>query len=410
MKEKIRVGICFATGRKYFRRILRSHVYNWQESGLINNGDISINLLVAFDTTYQHTTRIDYSPLTAEISQMLDSAYFIGKKEVEAAKQELVSQGTLTYKETSMLFGKGYAAQRNILLYYALKNKMDYILYLDDDEYPVAVTPTKTTAIWQGQHVLRTHLENIGTADITYGHHCGYVSPIPMITFSDTFKKSDFSLFIGAISNDIINWKSIERIMEDGGVTYADANILSEGTVSEVEEVNHAKFISGSNLCINLKKPERIFPFFNPPNARGEDTFLSTCLSHQRVLRVPCYTFHDGFATHNHILSGVLPTHFSLIEPDSEKIVRRFYAACLGWIRYKPLLLYILDRNNYEEKIKKMTSDLITTLPLICQYFHNDDFMNILKELAKYDKVVEKHYNDFLETQRIWAKVMATFL
>lgn len=35
--------------------------------------------------------------------------------------------------------------------------------------------------------------------------------------------------------------------------------------------------------------------------------------------------------------------------------------------------------------------------------------INILTELEKYHKNVAKHYCDFLETKRIWAKIMEHF-
>jgi hypothetical protein len=197
--------------------------------------------------------------------------------------------------------------------------------------------------------------------------------------------------------------------MNNGGVTYADTKILTSDHVTEAKEINHAKFISGANLCINLSDPRRVFPFYNPPGARGEDTFLSTCLSDRKVIRVPCYTFHDGFSTYNHLLEGVLPIHLKFIKADSDHIVNRFYKACVGWIRYKPLLLYITQPERYEEKIKEMREQLMETLPKVCAYFGLADFMTILAELNKYDRNVKKHFNDFRETQQIWGKIMEHF-
>jgi len=162
-----------------------------------------------------------------------------------------------------LVFGKGYASQRNIVLYTALKNHIDCLLYLDDDEYPVAVMNNMGSVSWIGQHVLKTHLNYL-----TVRHHLR------------------LSLWLH----------------------FADPDILNSGEVFEVEEVNHAKFISGSNLCLHLKDPSRLFPFYNPPGARGEDTFLSTCLSDRKVLKVPLYAFHNAFSTYNHVLMGVLPT------------------------------------------------------------------------------------------------------
>ena len=282
---------------------------------------------------------------------------------------------------------------------------MDYLIFLDDDEYPMAVTNTRSTAIWGGQHVLSTHLQYIKQADITNGHHCGYISPIPYIEFNDTMTEHDFRLFIEAISNDIIKWDTIHSIMKNGGVSYANTKILVSNEAEEVQQVNHTKFISGSNLCINLTDSSRVSPFYNPPAARGEDTFLSTCLGERKVLRVPCYTFHDGFSTYRNLMNGVLPIKMKYIQADSEPIVRRFYYACIGWIRYKPLLLYITQREHYEEKIEEIRKQIAASLPSICAYFGRDDFLNVTKELERYNRNVKKHYQQFLEMQQIWAKI-----
>jgi len=407
--RQIKVGIGFATGRKHFQKVLKSYLYNWKESGLVDNHTVSLNLFVAYDVSYNNTKKTDYTQVGADIAEFVDSTHFIGGKEVQQIKNWLVQNDVLDAQEASKLFRKGYASQRNVVLFSAMVNQMDYLLFLDDDEYPVAVTNTLGTAVWGGQQVLKTHLENIRHADITYGYHCGYISPIPCIEFTNRMREKDFRLFIEAISNDIINWKTIREVMKDGGVTYASTDVLTSRTAVEVPEIHSAKFISGSNLCINLTNYKMVYPFYNPPGARGEDTFLSTCLSEHTVLRVPCYTFHDGFSIYNHLLSGVLPTALRFVTPASVQIVKRFYKACVGWVRYKPLFLYITDPDTYPEKIEEMKEKLYRTVPLVCDYFKTKDFYTVLDELNKYDRNVKKHYQEFLAVQQIWTKIMTHF-
>ncbi len=389
--------------------MLRTTIYNWKESGLVENKKISLNLFVAYDLNYNKTKITDYTNVHPELVEQIDSSKFIGSIARKEEIDYLIRENVIDMNEARLIFGRGYAAKRNAVLYHAIKHNMDYLIFLDDDEYPMAVTNTRRTAIWGGQHVLLDHLQYITQADITHGHHCGYISPIPYMEFNDTMSEADFRSFIEAISNDIINWDTLKTVMRNGGVTYADTRILTSDDAIEVQETNHAKFISGANLCINITDPRRIFPFYNPPGARGEDTFLSTCLSERKVLRVPCYTFHDGFSTYNHLLEGVLPIRLKFIKADTEQISTRFYKTCIGWIRYKPLLLYITQRDRYEEMIEKMRKQLYETLPKICTYFGQPDFINVLAELEKYHKKVKKHYHEFLETQRIWAKIMEHF-
>jgi len=409
-KEKdIRVGIGFATGRKSFQKVLRTYIHTWKESGLVENNNISLNLFVAYDTNYNKTKISDYTNVNPDLLKQINSSKFIGGSAIKEEIEYLIRENVVSIDEAHMIFGKGYAAKRNTVLYYAIKSNMDYLVFLDDDEYPMAVTNTRDTAIWGGQEILTRHLKYINDADITHGHHCGYISPIPYMEFNDTMTEGDFRSFIEAISNDIINWDTLKKVMINGGVTYADTHTLTSDEAFEVEEVNHSKFISGANLCINLTKPKRIFPFYNPPGARGEDTFLATCLSERKVLRVPCYTFHDGFSTYNYLLEGVLPIRLKFIKADTEQITTRFYKACIGWIRYKPLLIYITQPDVYEEKINEMRQQLKETLPKICAYFGKSDFMKVSDELEKYNKNVKKHYEEFIQTKNIWAKIMEHF-
>ena len=361
----IKVGIGFATGRKNFKKVLKSYIYNWQESGLVDNEKVSLNVFIAYDLAYQQTKTSDYRNISPSMTDRVDSINYIGQNATIHEIDNLVQENVIDMDEAHMIFGKGYAAQRNAVLYAAIKSKMDYLIFLDDDEYPLAVTNTRKTAIWGGQQVLSMHLKYIAQSDITHGKHCGYVSPIPNIDFNDTLTEKDFRSFIEAISNDIVNWNGLKTVMNNGGVTYANTQILTSDDAKEVKETNHAKFISGANLCINLTEPSRVFPFYNPPGARGEDTFLSTCLSDRKVLRVPCYTFHDGFSTYKHLLEGVLPIGLTFIKADSEPIINRFYKACIGWMRYKPLLLYITQPDCYEEKI----DDIRKQLKRYCQNY-----------------------------------------
>mgnify|MGYP000888388118 FL=1 len=122
-------------------------------------------------------------------------------------------------------------------------------------------------------------------------------------------------------------------------------------------------------------------------------------------MRLPCYTFHDGFSTYNHLMSGVLPIKLNYIRADSDFIISRFYKACIGWIRYKPLFLYITKREVYEKTIQEIRGQLENTLPKVCEYFRRKDFMKILTELECYHKNVEDHYQQYLKTQELWLKI-----
>lgn len=401
-----RAGIGFATGRKSFRKVLRTNIYNWQESGLVADRSVSLNLFVAYDLDYNKTRLQDYTHLHKDLTDQIDRRWFIGSGNIAEESDFLTREGVLTAEEARLLFGKGYAGKRNAVLYTAIKNKMDCLVFLDDDEYPLAVTRSSNGALWSGQEVLAEHLRHIGEVDITHGHHCGYVSPIPQIRFDDTLTASDFRLFIEAISNDIVQWEKIESIMQDGGVTYADKHILTRHTPEVVEETLGLKFISGANLCINLTDPTRVFPFYNPPGARGEDTFLATCLGNRSVLRIPTYSFHDGFSTYQCLLDGVLPIRLKQIHADHPDVANRFFKACIGWIRYKPLLLKITRPAEFDGLITSIRDNLTRSLPTLCEYFKQPGFMEVLSEFEKFARRSDRHLADFERTRFAWAKLM----
>lgn len=203
--KKLNVGIGFATGRKNFKKLLRSYIYSWKESGLVDDNNVMLNIFVAYDLAYNKTKKEDYTNIHPEIKGNIDGVNFFGESDINKEMKSLVSEGVVSTAEALKIFGKGYASQRNTLLYFAIKHDMDYLIFLDDDEYPMAVTNTKKHVIWSGQHVLSTHIKHIKDADFTHGHHCGYISPIPFIEYDDIMQETDFRSFIETISNDILN-------------------------------------------------------------------------------------------------------------------------------------------------------------------------------------------------------------
>lgn len=407
IERKINVGIGFVTGRKNFKDVVKTYIYNWNESDLLENSKIALHLFVAYDLKYSKTKVSDYRIVDDEILDVVDSAYYIGNPAILNEAQYLIEKEVINLREAELIFGDGYAKKRNTILYFAIKNRMDYLIFLDDDEYPIAPIKINGDSLsWKGQDVLATHIRNIKQVDITHGYHCGYISPIPFMEFNDQLSETDFRTFIESISNDIVNWESIKRKMDDGGVTYADTDIINRETTEVVKEIGGMKFISGANLGFNLRNIGKIFPFYNPPGARGEDTFLSTSIGECDVWKVPCYTFHDGFGAYEHLLFGVLPKKLRHQKADSGKNTRRFLKASIGWVRYKPLLLYITQRANYETEIAKMKKDLSIVIPKICTYFGNNEFMKVLDELEFYHRHVVEHFNDFNQTKLTWLKIM----
>ncbi|MGD9561259.1 MAG: hypothetical protein AB7F88_03955 [Pyrinomonadaceae bacterium] len=403
-------GIAFVTGRPQFTRLLRTYFGNWKEHGLIENEDVDLHLFVVYDVTYKNVPREEFRDIPPDIAESLASINIYGRREVDAERERLVGRGALTKDEGELLFGEGYAKKRNAALYFALQQNMNRLLFLDDDEYPVAVTKTGTGSLaWMGQSILATHLKYGKNADITNGLHCGYISPIPRIRFDNDLTESDFRTFIEAISNDILSWESVKRtIFDNGGVTYADAEILLHPEPSVVPEEYGRKFISGGNLSIGLDVTKHIPVFYNPPGARGEDAFMSTMLSGHNVVRVPCYSFHDAFSQCPQILDGVLPQQLKAARPRAKETVNRFARAVLGWARYKPLLTYITQREKYDQIMSEATRKLDETAPKLSRFFNAPRFEMIASEFRKYHANVLEHHQSFEATKRAWSKAVGS--
>lgn len=404
----IQLGIGFATGRRNFRKVLSAYINTWSASvGELPEGiRVHLHLLVAYDVEYHNTKSTDYTNLSQEIVDSFDTITFVGAKNALKSLDKLRSSGDFTQAELSSVFGSGYAGKRNAVQFAAIENQLDYLLFLDDDEYPMAVTNNHNTCLWSGQQVFLSHLREIEGADFTNGYHCGYISPIPQIQFGDTLREQDFRLFIEAISNDIINWSSIKKLMQSGGVTYASTEVLIKATPADVPLVGGCKFISGANLCMNLKDPRKSLPFFNPPGARGEDTFLSTLLADRVVRRIPCYTFHDGFSIYQHLLDGALPIHLQAIATGVPAVNTRFLQACIGWVRYKPLLTYITAPDTYASQMNDLQKALTETLSKMAGYFQDQRFETIMTEYEKYAKNVKRHHTQFLTAHETWDRVI----
>lgn len=404
--KKINVGIGFVTGRKNFKKVAKAYIQSFSENDELDSEQYALHLFVAYDLKYKGTQVSDYQITDEELLGAVDSAHYLGPSAISAEADALVKEKVITAREAKLVFGEGYAMKRNAVLYFAVKNKMDSIIFLDDDEYPIANIKLDQGIAWKGQEILSAHIKGIEDADMTHGHHCGYISPIPQLRFNETLSEDEFHTFIGTISNDIINWESVKEKMEAGGVTYASTEIMEHAETGWVEAVDGMKFISGANLAICLKEKDKIFPFYNPPGARGEDTFLSTCIGDCRVLKVGCYTFHDAYSAYGQLLSGVLPEHLKAIDAKTPFASKRFLQAAIGWIRYKPLLLYITQPKEYPEKMENIEKALKSVLPKLCCYFGNNDFQVILKEFHQYRAHVSEHFTDFENTKKAWINVM----
>ena len=411
-KENIlRFGLGFVTGRPNVCKVINNTYEQLIDQFKGSNTKIKLTIFILFDLQYQFTTRVDFYSIIPSVYKDIKIRY-ITPEDIEEEKKKLMARDNLTRNDVNLFLGHGHAKGRNTLMYYALKWKMDYLLFWDDDEYPVACIKDEKNneVIWKEQNNIAMHLKYIENSDVTIGHHCGYISPIPYVELGEDVDQEKFKNYIEALGNDIISWDSIkEKFIKNNGITYADANIANGNGVYEIESDGIAKWVAGSTLCLNLRHIDKIPAFYNPEGARGEDTFFSTRLNDSKVLRVPVYHFHDGFLKYTNITKRKYPKTLRKINSSEEQIEQRFFNASRGWVKYKPLFEYISNREKYEEKIKVTYEKLKEGIPEINKLFNNDEFDILLEDLNEYDKNVKKHYNEYIRTNQIWDKVKYKF-
>ena len=402
MKKNINLGIGLETGRANICYVINTYYKEILEQVKRFKRKVNVTIFLMYDLEYQGAKKEDFYNIDSDVLENIKIKY-ITENDIEQAKKE--NRDILTKEEIELFFGYGHAKGRNTIMYFALKEGMDYLMYWDDDEYPRACIKKKDKIIWKKQNNVLEHLKNIEKADVTNGYHCGYISPIPYINIEEDIEEETLKTFIEAISNEIVSWDSIkEKMINNYGVTYSNKRLARGKRKIKLKD----KWVAGTNLCLNLNHLDKIPAFYNPENARGEDTFFSTRLQDSKVLKIPTYHFHDGFLKNTSIMNEKYPTVLEKIEMNSEKIEERFYKACLGWIRYKPLFMYITKKETYTSDIEEITKALensVDKMNELIKYSKNCDFREVLKELKIYSDRVEEDYKEYLKVNNIWDKL-----
>ncbi len=408
MKNKINVGIGFISGRPNVCKIINSYEQFIEEQLEKLGIEVNITIYILYDLNYQHTIRTDFYGILPKAYKNMRIKYITPENILEYEKI-LMSRYELSKEDAKLFIGNGYAKSRNTILYCAMQHNMDYILFWDDDEYPVANVMSNNQIQWIKQENVLQHIKNIDNAEVTVGYRCGMMNPIPYIEYTNEIKEEDYKNFIDALENEVVSWEKIKKIRENPScIEYANLDIAEGKTKPEyVEKVGKENFVLGSGICINLNNIDSIPAFYNPPNARGEDTFFSCALRNKnaRVLKIPTYHFHDSFLQFTGIMKEKYPKNLNKISFVDNEVEQRFLRATIGWTRYKPLLYYIKDRKNYEKIIEEARDKLKKSVKKINTEFITCDFSCLIKELNKYDKDVQKHYEEYIKVNELWDKL-----
>ena len=408
MKQEINFGIGFISGRPNVCQIINSYAKFFYEQVKELDVNVNITIFILYDLNYQNSVRKDFYNILPEAYKNITIKY-ISPEDVIEYQKILISRYNMSEEDAKLFIGSGYAKARNTILYCALKKKIDYILFWDDDEYPIANVLEGNEILWLKQKNILQHVKYIEKADVTYGYRCGMMSPIPYIKYTDEITEQDFKCFIDGVENEAITWKEVKKMRKyNNCISYAELKIAQgEEQPKYMENIGKDNWVLGSGICLNLNQLDKIPAFYNPPEARGDDAFFSCSLGEKeaKVLRIPIYHFHDSFLQFCEIMDEIYPKELTEAKLGNAEIEKRFLKTTIGWIRYKPLLNYIMDRENYENIIAKTRENLKKSISKINTAFSICDFSCLLDELEEYHKNVEKHYQEYLKVNEIWDKL-----
>ncbi len=222
-----------------------------------------------------------------------------------------------------------YGAYRNAVLFKALLDGMDYLLFFDTDVEPrVLIDLEGLKAKWQDIDFVGSHMRSLTKEHIsaTTSEYSGYYI-IPPMSFSG----------LGDLLTGLGKGMSVEY-MED----CHDHQCLNLGSASPGFPRPIKKPLGG-NLGLDLRRARRLAPFYSTIynfdnmtiKGRGEDTLLGQAISVSRgqIMDVDLRVFH-------HTYEG-----FPAVPDIRRKSIRdRFYLACLGWIGRNPFLSWYLDQ------------------------------------------------------------------
>lgn len=369
---------------------------------------VNFTFFVLYDLDYLETNEDEFYNINPDVHKKVKIKYLSPKYVIQKNK-EIMEKHKITQKQADLLIGKGYAKARNTILYEAVEQKIDYLMFWDDDEYPLASLKNGKEIKWLKQNNILQHIKNIENADVTYGYRCGLINPLPAIKYNETITEDVYKQFIEALENEVISWEKVKNMhRNDSGIGFAEEQIaLANKPVEEIEKVGKTNFVLGSGICLNLTHLHKIPAFYNPPDARGEDTFFSCALGKAgaKVVRIPVYHFHDGFLKFTFLMENKFPKRLKKITSEDNGIALRFKRTTTGWVKYKPLFYYILDKDNYKDIMEQSKIKLKNSVQKMSNLFPNCDLSNLPTILEEYSNKAEQHYEEYLTVNEVWNKI-----
>ncbi len=365
------------------------------EAALADDVDLSEVVLI-FSTDGSAGDAVDHDALALSFPGLRPASVLRQTDRTEIARHTF--KGATDQMLDALVRRPGYAQARNAGMIRAQQLGCESIVFIDDDVWPFqplqAGNSTVKWSLTRGH--LPGHLRNLASGnDISTGGYMGYTSPLCDLV----------QVLGGEACGDL--WTVIQRGLEFSARDWQyHVELKPRRTRQEMMTDNT---VWGGNLAVSTASLQagRVPPFFQPENARGDDTFFDHMTSMIGTGRAstPVDVFHDPFQISG-ASSGMklLPERLPSVPPPTPSNFDRSVRAIYGWIRYIPLHLSLTtDRSEttstlieLKEPIERLSTALAGATdrpPLSSWYRHSIDSAQQDLDLMKHcrDAWIEAH-------------------
>ncbi|HEY46666.1 MAG: hypothetical protein AMJ88_11665 [Anaerolineae bacterium SM23_ 63] len=289
-----------------------------------------------------------------------------------------------------------YGAYRNAILFNAILQGIDYLLFFDTDVKPwVLIGLDDGEPQWQEVDFVGIHLAHLAKPKVlaTTSDYSGYYI-IPPMAFDGL---SELLIGLGKeLSLDYVSLCDIHGCLNLGSHTPGPSVLTDK--------------LLGGNLGLSLHQPWNLAPFFSTVyefgdqciKGRGEDTLLGQALvlNERQMVDVDLRIFHDTFDD--------FPTSPDIARKD---VQTRFYNACLGWIGRNPFLTWFLStmrRNeaHFKEEMKRQAESLSIGAVKAARFFENPQFERLPEALKVSMASLPESIERYQRLTRGWEKLI----
>jgi hypothetical protein len=285
-----------------------------------------------------------------------------------------------------------YGFNRNTVLIHALLEEVDVLFYIDDDVAPYVLQKKGDQIVTKEVDHFGTHLKELEKgADITTSDYSGY-NILPYAHFDGM--------------EELLTGLQKENMMEFWRHASRHNCLFVQHDLKPVSV--HTTKVIGGNMALDLRKKEKVLPFFSPIYklddetflARGEDTLIAV-LGESRGVRcvdVDMFIFHDTY--------GDYPQVPSLENKAATQ--ERFFYACTGWIGRNPFLNYILG-NSLEQAKQRQRANLYAGVQALIKYTENERYSVLPRAFEAAWNNLPQMVLDYHETMDAWDEFMRKF-